>query len=238
MYETYQALTKPRNSRQSLWRYFPYDRLRDLLISEELFFTHLPRFSDGREGLLTTRTRQHLFDWYVNQGSEATMAWREVDEYEKLHAQFYVSCWHMNHRESYLMWRAYADSGFAVQTTFERVQASFDNFTGTISGGVVEYVDFERDITPLGNVFNHAITKDLPYADEREFRLVFWQPDPRNKNIVLEPKGARVRVDLQMLIERVYINPFAPTVPPELDALLQQKGIKCASSFISHRTQS
>src|SRR5436309_534000 len=113
MYETYQALTKPRNSRQSLWRYFPYDRLRDLLISEELFFTHLPRFSDGREGLLTTTTRQHLFNWHVNQGSEPTKAWREVDEYEKLHAQFYVSCWHMNNCESYLMWKAYADSGFA-----------------------------------------------------------------------------------------------------------------------------
>lgn len=238
MYETYQALTKPRNSRQSLWRYFSYERLRDLLISEELFFAHLPSFSDGREGSLTARTRQHLFNWFVNHGSEPTKAMREVAEYEKCHAQFYVSCWHMNNGESYLMWKAYADSGFAVQTNFGRVQTSFNNFPGVISGGVVEYVDFERDITPAGNVFNHVITKDLPYTDEREFRLFFWQPDPRNQNVVLELQGSRIRVDLRMLIERVYINPFNPVVPPELYELLEEKGIECSSSTINHRTQS
>lgn len=237
MYETYQALTTPSNSRQSLWRYFPYERLRDLLISEELFFTHLPGFSDGREGSLTIRTRQHLFNWFVTHGSEPTKAMREVEEYEKCHAQFYVSCWHMNNSESYLMWKAYADSGFAVQTTFERVQASFNSFPGVISGGVVEYVDFERDITPTGNVFNHVITKDLPYTDEREFRLFFWQPDPRNQNAVLAPHGSRVRVDLRMLIERIYINPFNPVVPPELYGLIQEKGIDCSPSSISHRMQ-
>jgi hypothetical protein len=236
MYETYPALIKLPSSRQSLWRYFPYERLRELLISEELFFTNLPRFSDGREGSLTAKTRQHLFNWYVNHGSEPAKAWSEVDEYEKCHAQFYVSCWHMNDGESYLMWKAYADSGFAIQTTFERMQASFDNFHGIISGGVVEYVDFERDITPLGNVFNHVITKDLPYTDEREFRLIFWQPDPRNEKAVLEPQGSRVRVDLKMLIERVYINPFKSTVPAELYELLQERGIECFPSTISHRT--
>ncbi len=234
MYETYQALTVPTNSRQSLWRYFSFERLRDLLITGELFFTHLPKFSDGREGSLTARTRQHLFSWFVNHGSGPDKAWREVEEYEKLHTHFYVSCWHMNNGESYLMWKAYADSGCAVQTTFERVQASFDNFSGVISGGVVEYVDFERDITPLGNTFNHVITKDLPYSDEREFRLVFWRPDPRNQDAALEQNGARVCVDLRMLINRIYLNPFSPSVPPEIYKLLQERGIECSSSTINH----
>ncbi|MGJ0490326.1 hypothetical protein [Methylobacter sp.] len=179
-----------------------------------------------------------MLNWFVSQGSDPSTAWREVNEYEKTHAHFYVNCWHMNDGESYLMWKAYADRGFAIQTTFERVQASFDDFSGIISGGIVKYVDFERDITPCGNVFNHVITKDLPYRDEREFRLIFWQPEPRNQSTVSEPNGTRVRVDLRMLIERVYINPFEPnTVPSEIYELLRERGIECSSSIIDHRIQ-
>ena len=141
----------------------------------------------------------------------------------------------MNSTESYLMWKVYADRGFAVRTTFERVQASFEPFAGAITGGVVNYIDFERDITPLGNVFNHIVTKDLPYQDEREFRLLFWRPDPRNQAIERDEKGVRVRVDLRMLIESIYVNPIEKSVPPELLQLLDRKGIKSSISLIKVR---
>lgn len=235
MYESTSVLSEPANSRQPLWRYFPYERLRDLLISEELFFTHLPIFSDGLEGSLTLRTRIRLTGWFTGKGSSVSVARLEVAAYEKHQEQFYASCWHMNRRESYLMWKAYADRGFAVQTTFERVRASFDSFEGVINGGIVNYVNFERDDTPLGNVFNHVITKDLPYTDEREFRLVFWQPDPRNQNLKPVEKGIRVRVDLQMLIEQIYINPIETVVLSDIADLLERKGIKCSSSIINYR---
>src|SRR5262245_34448629 len=107
MYSMYKKLVNPKNSRQLLWRYLSHERLCDLLRSEELFFSHLPRFSDGLEGRLTARTRQHLYDfWHLQQGLEPAMSWRQVEEYEKLQEQFYVSCWHMNQAESYLMWKA------------------------------------------------------------------------------------------------------------------------------------
>lgn len=88
----------------------------------------------------------------------------------------------MNDVESYLMWKAYGERGFAVQTTFERIQISFDSFDGEVQGGVVEYIDFTREELPVGNVFSAVVTKDLPYRDEREFRLLLWRPelDPDN----------------------------------------------------------
>ncbi len=39
-----------------------------------------------------------------------------------------------------------------------------------------------QNITPLGNVFSHVITKDMPYRDEREFRLIFWRHDLKNQH--------------------------------------------------------
>ena len=42
----------------------------------------------------------------------------------------YVSCWHANEAESEAMWRLYCatDAGVALQTTYERLDASLPNF--------------------------------------------------------------------------------------------------------------
>jgi len=236
MYETYAALQRPSNSRQYLWRYYPFERLRDLIQSAELFFTHVPAFTDKLEGALTTKSRERLFRWFIMHGSTPATASKEVVQYEQLREGFYASCWHMSNHESYLMWRAYADRGFAVRTTFERVQASFEPFPGVISGGVVNYVNFERDDTELGNAFTHVTTKDLPYRDEREFRLFFWKPDPRNGSHEPLKKGVRIPVDLRFLVERVFISPFVGQPPPEVRDLLLHSGIEWTSSSISVRS--
>src|SRR5712691_3970650 len=111
----------------------------DLLESEELYFTHLRRFSDGLEGTLTERTRDKLFQWFCRQyNNDATLARQSLETYEDHSSKFFVNCWHMNDVESYLMWKAYGDRGYAIRTTFERMQISFARFEGAINGGVVE----------------------------------------------------------------------------------------------------
>lgn len=235
MYELSLILTPPSNSRQLLWRYMTLERLVDLLETQELFFTHAPKFDDGLEGLLTKRTREHLFNWFISQGSSFEIAKKEIEEYEANHEAFYANCWHMNDFESYLMWKAYADRGYAIRTTFERIQSSFELFKGSITGGGVSYVDFEKDVTPLGNVFNHVVTKDLPYRDEREFRLFFWCHDLKNQMIKPSSDGIRVAIDVRLLVERVFVNPAETEVPDELFKLLERNGIQCDSSLIRLR---
>jgi hypothetical protein len=235
MYKNSSTLKIPINSQQKLWRYFSYERLKDLLLSEEIFFTDIRAFDDGLEGSLTARTRDRLFDWFQSQGNDAVIAHGSVKQYENHSEAFFVNCWHMNDGESYLMWKAYAERGFAVRTTFERLQSSFDNFPGEVTGGIVNYVDFEREITPLGNVFNHVITKDLPYRDEREFRLLFWRTAKANQNIMLGEKGIKIRVDLKMLIESIYLNPIETTEHEELCQILDEKDIKYSTSLIKHQ---
>jgi hypothetical protein len=234
MYESSLIYTKPANS-QLLWRYMTPDRLIDLLESKELFFTHLPAFEDKLEGALTKRSRNNLSNWYRNQGSSPENAHEDVKLYETHHEAFYANCWHMNDVESYLMWRAYADRGYAVRTTFERVQDSFEPFAGSITGGVVNYVDFEHDITALGNVFHQVITKDMPYRDEREFRLVFWRHDLKNQAIQPGPEGLRVAIDVSLLIERVFVSPSETNIPDNLLALMKQHDIPYDSSQVSLR---
>lgn len=240
MYQTPSALSRPRNSLQPLWRYLRYERLMDLLESEELFFAHLRGLSDGLEGSLTERTRARLFQWFYSQYNDITLARQALETYENHRDAFFVNCWHMNDAESYLMWKVYGDRGFAIRTTFERVQISFDRFAGEVNGGVVEYIDFARAATPIGNVFTPVVKKDIPYRDEREFRLLLWQPNQANQWIDVNAPGVRVQVDLAKLIEKIYVSPRVQEVPPALRQLLDRKSLTCPviSSVINERITS
>jgi hypothetical protein len=138
----------------------------------------------------------------------------------------------MNDHESYLMWKAYSERGFAIQTTFERLQGSFDALPPAVTGGVVGYVDFARELTPVGNVFYHVATKDMPYRDEREFRLVFWTLDPRNANYPRIERGVRIRVDVGMLIGQLVMSPYCESLGSELEELLERHGLRPAGSAV------
>ncbi len=234
MYETSSTLRRPTRSLQSLWRYLAGDRLCDLLATQELFFTHLPVLEDQFEGSLTRRSAEHVANWFQSQNrSTRASAYDEVATYQKQRENFFVNCWHMNNHESYLMWKAYGDRGYAIQTTFERLQASFETLTPAITGGVVDYVDFNRDTTAVGNVFNHVATKDMPYCDEREFRLVFWALDPRNSDYCRQQSGVRIPVNVRLLVEAVVRSPYAAPLEPRLEELLERHGIPLTTSAIS-----
>ncbi len=228
MYKTPTVLDSPKRSLQQLWRYLSCDRLLDLLSSEELYFTHLPRLSDGLEGTLTARTHYRLFERAFEQYGDLGLARQEVETYQKHSAGFFVNCWHMNDSESYLMWRAYGDRGCAIQTTFERAQIAFDSFPGEVNGGVVQYIDFSRETLPIGNVFTPVVTKDLPYRDECEFRFLRWLPQHGQQFAGSAPPGIRVKVDLNKLIQGIYVSPRLGTLPREILEVINAKHLECS----------
>jgi hypothetical protein len=234
MYEASSTLTRPEWTLQPLWRYLSAERLRDLLSTREIYFAHLPVLEDQQEGALTSRSREHLASWFQHHNKcTRLIAYSEVEKYQENRTNFYINCWHMNRHESYLMWKAYAGRGFAIQTTFERLQASLDSTQSVITGGVVQYLDFTRDFTPVGNVFNHVATKDMPYQDEREFRLVFWDLDPRNATHAKLPTGLRVPVNVRMLVQAIVKSPYHEPLDQEIERLMEQHGINLVKSTVS-----
>lgn len=239
MFKLSSTLVRPSRSLQSLWRYLSAERLLDLLDSQELFFCHLPFLEDGLEGALTARTREHLASWFQAQNkSSKSQAYAEVEEYQRTQRFFYVNCWHMNDYESYLMWKAYGNRGFAIETNFERLQASFNDPSCVVTGGVVDYVNFERDLTSVGNVFNHVTTKDIPYRDEREFRLVFWDVDPCNANYPKQSNGVRIKVDIKMLVQNIVRSPYREPLSPRLEQVMEQNGFGLTASGVVVRRDS
>jgi hypothetical protein len=191
-----------------------------------LTFPHISQFSDKWEGLLTERTSEVLFKAEYAKYNNAETARASVGNYEKFKDAFYVLCWHMNDHESFLMWKVYADRGFAIQTNYERLVASFPDDPPEVNGCVVSYIDYEKDLFPIGNVYSSVSYKDLPYKDEREFRLLYWKTGLTNQNYPIDDRAVRIEVDADMLIDSIYMNPGTDVNVEELNACLDAKGIK------------
>ena len=207
MYKKHPLLSEPKNSLQKLWRYLKYERLLEVINEGSLYFPHITKMTDKWEGLLTARTKDNLFRQQYSRYRNAEAARGSVETYEQHKDNFYINCWHMNDHESYLMWKVYGDRECAIQTTYERLTASFGDEHPEINGCVITYIDYDRDHFPIGNIVSAVSFKDLPYRDEKEFRLLYSKIWLANQDYPVDENGVKIQVDIKMLIENIYLNP-------------------------------
>jgi hypothetical protein len=126
----------------------------------------------------------------------------------------YLNCWHLNEFESAAMWDLYARSGqgVAISTTFSRlgeslVPAPAGSEDYEIHAGMVTYRDYELDGISLDNAFNLVLSKRMSFAHEHELRLGTLVIDKDDDGRLLAYPGVNVRLDLELLLEKVYVSP-------------------------------
>ncbi len=148
--------------------------------------------------------------------------------------QMYINCWHMNPAESDAMWHRYTangktNEGVAIRTTLKRLKDCFIKTSETIFIGQVSYIDYANTLLmsgiqnadtketipapDYGGNFRSVLLKRNSFEHEKELRCLFWQPHIRNGKIDLGCQdidtGHYIQVDLDSLIESVYIAPNA-----------------------------
>src|SRR3990170_2243238 len=228
MFDTHSVHKKPKDSRQKLWRYLTYDRLIQAIEQDALYFSHISRMDDKWEGLLTKRTKEMFWKSELRKYNGNVEAANDaVRQYEEFRNDFFINCWHMNDHESYLMWKAYGNKGCAIQTNYERISAAFNPSPAKIEGCVVEYIDFERDSFDIGNTYTQIGFKDLPYRDEKEYRLIFWKVGLENNKFNPDENGINIRVDINMLIDNIYLNPGHIPNIDKLERLIKENQMTC-----------
>ncbi len=136
----------------------------------------------------------------------------------------------MNDFESAAMWNLYLKSnvGVAIQSTFKRLKESFLNHTEpTVYIGTVNYINYETERTkikfvsfetkantPESYLFRSFLLKRKSFEHERELRAIIHKfPTKDNKiDYTQEPfnDGAYIRVNLNTLIEKIFVSPTAP----------------------------
>ena len=144
---------------------------------------------------------------------------------------YYVNCWHAAHHESVAMWKIYGSpgAGVAIVTNGARLETALAENTEDFYLGAVQYRDPFFVQIGGSNAFDTIMLKRSSYNYEQEVRLVHWHTGDfhdalanfswndetmRFDDIIDDPRpvrpGMSFNCDIDVLIERVIVSPFAP----------------------------
>lgn len=133
----------------------------------------------------------------------------------------FVNSWHIKEHESAAMWKVYLSNneGIAIQSTYQRLIESLEAYKEfEIYVGRIKYIDYEKEVIPMGNLLSPFVYKRKSFEYEDELRALVWTPQ-HGKNDLMNPEnnkylnifGLYIAADLERLIENIFVAPSAPT---------------------------
>ena len=213
------------NPEDKLWRYMDLAKFISIICTKVLYFSAASSFDDPFEGAKGIAERKETWDdFYLDFFREAVLTdpgqntskltsekiesdaqrlLKDIDAYgvnSRNHK--YISCWYSNEYESEAMWKIYSmnvSNAVAIQTTAEHLYLAL-NRSSYITIGKVKYIDYNKQYTPINGSFWF---KRKAFEYENEVRAVITSA----KN---QGNGIGIPVDIDTLIDCIYISPYAP----------------------------
>ncbi len=217
---------EPVNNNIKIWRYINLAKFADLIQTKTLFFTradflremdkhegrYLTNFSHQLNEMLSKKIIQ-LPDNFPMPVEMHLSLQAQMDTYNEQKAikQNFINCWHMSEFENFAMWKIYSELfGVSIQSTYQRLCDSFIgdkwnfyNEKSKIYIGEVIYIDRNRSVIPQNFGFWPYMHKSIEFLYEHELRCIIWDIENQNENM-------KIKVNLDNLIDKIYISPFAP----------------------------
>jgi hypothetical protein len=212
----------------------------------------IPQYSNMIRSKRENEEQKQYFQsvYESNNGVNRKMAQTMADQFQMYRQLVLINPWHYNEYESAAMWSLYSheNAGIAIQSTTRRLSECFkDNNEDIIWIGKVQYLDFSEDwMNEWKNLFQAFVTKRKSFEYEKEIRAVTCLPDDnvsrhllvntateesnafssRERTVnpkELTDKGKYVSADLHMLVEKVYVAPYAePWFEEVVESLLSK----------------
>lgn len=199
MYLNNQNIKLPDDPDTIVWKYLDLSKFLDLLLSKKLFMSRSDKFEDQYEGTFSEPTFEEIKKLAIDNP--------DFLNYYKTHREkVAVSSWHINEYESFAMWQIFTQNseGLAIQSTIGRLQKALNpetNFDQYI--GKVNYIDYKKEYIPFDDLFFPFLFKRKSFQYEREVRII---TDTSQSSIKLN-EGLKINVDINQLIEKIYIHP-------------------------------
>jgi hypothetical protein len=199
MYANNPNINLPKNPDTVVWKYLDLSKFLDLLLSQKLFMSRSDKFEDQYEGTFSEPTYEEIKKLAANNP--------EFLAYYKSHREkVVVSSWHSNEYESFAMWQIFTQNneGLAIQSTIGRLQKALaveTDFKQYI--GEVNYIDYKKEYIPFDDNFFPFLFKRKSFQYEREVRII---ADLSDQEIKIND-GLKIDIDINQLIEKIYIHP-------------------------------
>lgn len=207
------------DSSEKIWRYLDFTKFVSVLADKALFFCRADKFEDAWEGALPKQNvKNRAANWRIGKLDEPSILPFLSATFRNLPARTFINCWHLNKFESAAMWKLHLsnDEGIAIQTTYGRLINSFVGKTDErnhILVGKVRYLDYEEEVFPERTSLIPFLHKRMSFEHERELRAIIQSPFPGDSSttgVDEFPDGLLASVNIDTLIERVYVAPTAP----------------------------
>ena len=220
MFENHEAFRPPTNAKVSVWRYMDLAKFASMLEAQALHFARADIMEDvfeGSIGMASFKSRRESRGELMARVEDFTSISSQAAQQVRNHT--YLNCWHMNEHESVAMWKIYPNGqqGIAVRSTYSQLVDSITD-QRTIHVGEVSYNDFEAEIIPDADPYYPFVYKRINFDYEREIRAVYpteyitlFDDDPlRFAWKAVGPAVVAIAVDLNILVDAVYVSPKAP----------------------------
>ncbi|MBU4016836.1 DUF2971 domain-containing protein [Patescibacteria group bacterium] len=207
----------PDNIDAPLWRYITYEKLTSLPTKRALYFSRSDLFTDTQEGTFSKETlkrRPIFFEGATDHWINVTMPLFD----KRTKKCVYINCWHNNKNESKHMWMTYSESGkgIAIKSSLVRLKNAILDDKKEFLIRPVWYIDYEKEHISEANAFYPYFYKHISFQNEREFRIAVIENfekigAPNFDKLKFEP-GLFIKVNIDILIENIYLSPFVSEV--------------------------
>lgn len=182
-----------------VWKYLDLSKFLDMLISKKLFMSRSDKFEDQYEGTFSEPTFEEIKKIAENNPNF-------LDYYKSHREKVVISSWHANEYESFAMWQIFTknNEGLAIQSTIGKLKSSlqpekkFEQYIGEVN-----YIDYKKYFIPFEDTFFPFLFKRKSFQYEREIRII---SDTSLHNLEID-NGLKVDVNINQLIEKIYIHP-------------------------------
>jgi hypothetical protein len=202
-------------STATAWRYMDLAKFISILQTNSLWFSHHSNFEDPYDGRYSEVTVDQIRSDYDELGLDTPDS---IDEDSTLDYDNYVSCWNIKEEQSVALWDMYFDGevGVVIKTTVNALVnsvASEDDLSHSFNfmSGKVEYCSVENE--PRG-YYGPIFSKRPIFDFENEYRMVFTASRSQSEDTLEDrstssSKGIPVPVDVEALVDEVYVSPKA-----------------------------
>jgi hypothetical protein len=199
MYVNSSNITLPEDNNTIVWKYLDLSKFLDMLLSQQLFMSRSDKFEDQYEGTFSEPTFEEIKKIAANNP-------KFLDYYKSHREKVVISSWHINEYESFAMWQIFTknNEGLAIQSTIGRLKEALrpENRIEQYIGNV-NYIDYKKEYIPFDDTFFPFLFKRKSFQYEGEVRII---SDVSAQNISVN-EGLKINVDLNQLIEKIYIHP-------------------------------
>lgn len=226
-----------------LWKFMDLSKFLSLIQRSEFYFRRADCFNDPYEGAKGIKKNEALWDEaykkYLAEAVKSTKEFtgKDVSDEEAYNqslillnqlkesgkswrSKAFVCCWHANEYESEAMWNLYtSDSkqGIAIQTTYNNLYLALDR-NPDIYTGYVNYIDFHKQFASINDTLFY---KRYSFAHEKEVRSIIHEFE------ISETTGIYKHVDLDCLIENIYVSPTSqPWFYDVVNNIVDKYGLK------------